>query len=920
MREVFATAAGAQTSYDPCVTELVGRGSELERLTTWLVEARAGRPRVAVVDGPAGIGKTALLRSFVRTHAEQRLVWVSGYENETLLSGGVLDQLWHAVGPAEPAPNAPDHISAGAALLRWLDTDLDERAVVVVVDDAQWADTMSMNAIAFALRRLRVEPVLVIMAVRTEDLDRLPASVLAEADSAGTRLALGGLDRDALAHLARAHQGRALGEFGIRRLAEYSGGNPLYARALLDEVPIDELADPAAPLAAPRSLSAMILHRLAECGEPARSLVRAAAVLGPSCRVVTAQRLAGLADPADALDDAAAADLAALRPGSDRMAFTHPLVRAAVYHDLPPGTRAALHGRAAELIGTGVEALRHRIAATLVEDGVLAAEVLRAARAEELAGSWASAADLFQAVRRLSTDPAARRRALGRAAECLMLGGDARAAIAVARELEQLPSEPLRDQVLGNIAIIVGERDRGIELLARAWRNHAGSEDAEVAALAANQLGMEALNDGDAAAAIEWSQRALDYPMPPALRGMPHCVIALADGLLGNAATRLAAMPPLPYDVADLHGEQLALLLGRGMLKLWSGDLLGAIEDLRHSDEAAQRYGPVYLRLLSLTYRADAEYRAGRWDDSLLHGELAATLAEGAGSVLMLGFAASVASFAASGRGEHERAAALLADAERAAAALRAPATRLWVSVGRARAAHAAGDAEAGLAALEWFAAERTRDGRDETGVQPWALLYAEALLDLGERERASDVLAAIVHNGIARQLGAVLVGAYRLRARAAGTPEDARADFDRALALIGPRPVTLEENLAHFDFGRWLYRNGEREGAAREFAVAHRGLVALGAQPYVQRCAVELGRCGQRPPIAEGVVIRSLLTAQENAVAMLIATGATNRQAAAELVVSVKTIEFHLGNVFRKLGVSTRYALIARFHEAGLA
>ena len=220
------------------------------------------------------------------------------------------------------------------------------------------------------------------------------------------------------------------------RLREGTAGNPLHAHAVLDEFP-DRWAAGDRPLPPPRSFRQLVAARHAACGEPARDLVDAAAVLGVRCALPVAARLAGLADPLAALDEAGRAELLGVPdPAHPRVvAFPHPLVRAAVYEALAPLRRARLHGAAATLLAGSDQAtvLRHRIAATPGEDPALADDLVAFAEQEAAAGSWPSAAAHLVEAGRVGGDPDARNRLLLRAVHLLLISGDVGRALCVRR-------------------------------------------------------------------------------------------------------------------------------------------------------------------------------------------------------------------------------------------------------------------------------------------------------------------------------------------------------------------------------------------------------------------------------------------------------------------------------------------------------
>ena len=361
----------------------VGRVNELAAMLAELDRARSGQPRVLWLAGPAGIGKTTLIRRLLRDQAGLCVLW-SGGEDETGLPFGVLDQLVGDVPPrllgpllaGGPAADA-DPLAVGAELLTVLGGLLAAAPVVVVVDDAQWVDDASTRALLFLVRRLRRDQVLIIGAVRDDVPDGSGAWARNPApEHLLHRIALGGLGAEEIGQLSEAVGGPAMTPEASRRLRDHTGGHPLHATTLLTELPPDALTDISRILPAPRSFASLVLVRVAKLSPPAQDLVVAAAVLGPRSTLSDAVALAAGPDPLAALDESIRAGLLeeVLTGTGHHLAFPHELVRAAVYTDLPPARRHALHAAAAGLLG-GSSGLDHRVAAAVGPDSALATEL-----------------------------------------------------------------------------------------------------------------------------------------------------------------------------------------------------------------------------------------------------------------------------------------------------------------------------------------------------------------------------------------------------------------------------------------------------------------------------------------------------------------------------------------------------------------
>ena len=355
------------------VEQFVGRARELAILDGEMQEARSGRPRIVLVEGDAGIGKSSLLSQFVSGVHNARVLRASGEESETLLAWGVVDQLVGAASAAAgPGPGRPgearrqgtDPLAVGAQLVGLLgDLQGSDRTVVVVVDDLHWSDQPSAQALLFALRRMRADRVLGLVSARAGELSHLGEgwSRFAAGDDRATRVRLGGLSAEELSAMARTLGAGDLPGRAVAQLLEHTGGNSLHCRALLEELGLGGLTQ-AGELPAPRALASVVLARLEALSQPAQRLVRTAAVLGRRCPLAAAAALGGVTDPTAALDEAAAARLLAQEPTGADIAFAHALVHAAVRDSLRPAERRRLHRAAAALV-PGSAALAHRVAA-----------------------------------------------------------------------------------------------------------------------------------------------------------------------------------------------------------------------------------------------------------------------------------------------------------------------------------------------------------------------------------------------------------------------------------------------------------------------------------------------------------------------------------------------------------------------------
>jgi len=337
-----------------------GRQHELDVLDRVLDQVVVEGARVVLVEGPAGIGKTALMRQFVERHSDLWMFWSSGGESDRSPSFAVIGRLFRSVGvrgyavPAHTARTLPEEkpVEVGRRLLQAL-IGLDRaRPIVLVIDDAHRADLDSLRALLFAVRRLSDHPVMTVVVTRPEAAD-LPEGLvrLAECARTGSVLPLGPMLPGDVQDLAAAVGVPDLPLRTAYRLCAHTVGNPGHLLALLAELPVEAWSREMV-LPAPRLFSRSVGRTLSSCTDAARRLVEAVSVLGEHARLSTAAAIADVDEPLVALEEACDSGLL-LSPQPDaawHLTFPDPLVRAAVYGQLGSARRARLHLAAAELV------------------------------------------------------------------------------------------------------------------------------------------------------------------------------------------------------------------------------------------------------------------------------------------------------------------------------------------------------------------------------------------------------------------------------------------------------------------------------------------------------------------------------------------------------------------------------------------
>ncbi len=915
----------------------VGRRGEVEEIAAALADADGGQPRIVLVEGDAGMGKTSLLARALDGCRERpggaTVLRGGGDEAESELAYGLLDQLVAEVDAdvldrfplARPARDPRvDPMAVGADLLGVLGALSVDRPAVVVIDDAQWADDLSVRAVVFALRRLRHDRVLVVLGVRGAGAGAPPDErgpgvdprwerALASVGGA-RRLTLRGLDPTELSELAVA-LGSPLGSTGAaERLWRHTQGHPLHARTLVEELPPEVLAGTSGVLPAPRSLATVVLVRLSRATPDAQALTVAAAVLGETCPLARAAALAGLDDPGAALDDAVRVGLIEERPGGPvaRIGFVHPLLRAAVHGDLPPARRRALHRTAATMVGAR-RALLHRVAAATGPDPGLAAE-LEALAGDASAGAGAGeTADLLRAAADLDVTPDDRERRLFEAAETLLAHGELRRASALEADLAACRPGPRRSELLGRAALLTGHFARARAQLDAAEQQ---AEQAEQQAGPATRVrgsvrahrALLHLLEGAPQQAVDLAAAAFaDAGQDPGIR--PAAGFALILGLAaagrgGDARAVLDLASGPPEARTPLYADALVV---RGVLAALADDDAEAAGALEEAVRHARAGEPVRTLALATAFRAAVADRTGE-QGGLAGLEVAVAAARDGGVAFAEAIAHGLTAQVLAVRGRDTEARAHLA-----AALGDGPAwwgAALSTSVAGAVVALAADDPAGMLAALEPVLRPEVLVLADGLGSFVPRVLHAEALLRGGDTVGAATALDALDGHLAERVPGRCALDAARLRAllaEAAGRPDAARVALEDGLVLAEGMRAPLAVARTETELGRLLLTVGERRAGVDALRSARDRLRGLDAVPFLARTERLLHDAGLTPAPGEEALG---LTAHEEAVVALVVSGRSNREVGRELFVTPRTVAYHLSNVYAKLGVASRREL----------
>jgi DNA-binding CsgD family transcriptional regulator len=913
----------------PCT--LAGRSEECEILERLLAAARDGSSGVLVLRGEAGIGKTALLRHAVRAAKELRIVQVSAVRSEMELSFAALhhllipflgsldglpdpqrEALASAFGLVKGPP--PDRFLVGIAALTMITEAALDRPVLCVIDDAQWLDQASMDALGFVARSLSTDPVAMLFGVRDEEPQTLAFEGLAE-------LRLTGLPEEAATQLMTGIAGGPVDQGVARRILAATAGHPLALIELGRDLSAAELAG-ALPLPEPLRLGdrlePILLRRIQVLPRAAQTLLLLAAAepSGEPELLWTAAGLLGVG--AEAADTPGLERILRLVP---RISFVHPLLRSAVYYGAGEGARRRAHEALAAASDRGLDPDRrawHLAAAVSGADEEIAGQLERAADRARRRGDWSNCAAFLERAAILTADRARRaQRMLATAEARLNAGAPGAAGALVERAVPYLNDSLARTRakrLQGTVRLVLGKPAEASPILLDAAK--------ALLSLQPQQAWDALLQAFEAAlAAGRFARGAGTAEVLQAVRMAPrrHDTHASVAGLALDGFAALAE-----------HQEKA------GIARLREAIALAA---------ARQVPGGEQLRFLFIAPLAAYELL----DDAALHASCSRAVAQARsyGSPTGVALALGLLSYSEALGGRFAAAETATAEAREltaateAAADLRAGISELAVLAWRGR-----------VAAARSLAAARLRDATQagygfmtgftaialtvlELGVGSYQAAFRHALNASGdgmpaEVELLPELIEAAARCGALNDAKSALEK-FTGRAQAAGTDwavgmllrsqavlagdDDAEELYRGAIEHLGCCRIVPQLGRAHLLYGEWLRRQHRRRDARLALYSAYEILDSIGAEAFAERARVELLATGEHVR-KRTAGIHDELTPQELQIAGLASEGASNLEIASQMFISVNTVAYHLRKVFRKLEITNRAAL-ARVLEA---
>jgi DNA-binding CsgD family transcriptional regulator len=916
--------------------ELLGRDAERAAIGALLDRARGGDSGALVVLGPAGAGKTTLVRDALRIAAESdpppTVLRARGIESEAEVAfAGLLELVRPLMSliPRLPEPQAralegalalvpvesTDRFSVSAATLAILSLAAADRPLLVLVDDLHWLDPPSAQAILFAARRLLHEGVAILLSSRPEhdvmgQIEGLPV------------LEVRPLGAEQAAELARSVASRDLGSDEVEALVAGTGGNPLAIVEAAREVgrPGSSPASVFLPLPVADRIRVGVERRLAALDDLERRAVLIAATAGNRAPCALVDRaLAVLGSSLDALDAAECAGVLQVR--NDVVEFEHPLTRSAAYALAGSRARRTAHGALASTLPAGSAERAWHLAAAAVGPDAEAAAALEMAGQDALArGAPSTAGRAFDRAAALSADPEA-------AARRLLLSGDAarlagspdHAREVITRALESSGDPLMRADALGllfemdtwrapvatarSIAAEAArlaevDRTRAARMLAEAAaalaRSGSISQGVEFAERAYAQITDQGLTDDTVELALLFA-RVMDARAPEAVEPL----VALGE--------RLLSMPP--------SAHTLALLQQVAWIETWVERYAAAGVLLDHAVAVGRSQAPGTLPM-ALATRAELWFRLGQFHQALADTTEAASLAADFAQPHPRGLALTCQARIQACIGGDSACRTAAEDAARIGSELGGADSPIasWGAPALGLLELARGRPEAAIPHLEKLVRSFRRGGIREPGVVLAAGDLIEAYAKSGRVDDGRTLLDDF--GALARRTERIGAQAIAERCRGLLTSGDTGA-FEEALRLHALVDRPFERARTLLVFGEVLRAAGRADEAAPRLRHALATFQRLGAEPWVETAHRDLegigGAAARRP-----VDVSRRLTPRELRVAQVAASGATGDEAGAQLFVSAKTVEAHLARIYRKLGVRSRDELAERVTSAG--
>jgi DNA-binding CsgD family transcriptional regulator len=916
---------------------VLGRTREKNELQAVLEAARDGRSTALVVHGEAGIGKSTLLDDAAASAADFRVVRARGYESESDIPfAGLLDLLMPLLdlvdripeaqaralrgAMAIEEPSAHDKFAVPAAVLSVLGVAADEQPVLAIVDDAHWLDDATREALLFTAGRIEAEGIVLLLGIRDGEGARAE-------DLGLQRLRVGGLEPAASRELLE-QRAAGIAPNVATALLDTAGGNPLALVEIPSLLTPEQLSGREAlpaPLPAGSSVEGSFRRQVSALPEDTRRALTVVSAMRTGRADVLHEALERLGIDREALAPAEASDV--IRYDDGRVEIRHPLLRSTIYHAASAPERRAAHEALADSVQDARRRAWHLAIAAVAPDEEVASALEAAGIDARGRGGSAAAAAAFERAAELSVDEEARaRRQLEASRDLAVSGGFERALAliddAVAHTRDPLVQADLR-RARGHVELRRGAPRIAYELLDAEARRIQDTDPAR-AAETLIEASVAHMMTGDMNALEDAAARACALAgggVHPALEVLSTLIIGQCELALGRTddGNRLIdAVLPVILE-GDLIGTPPTLpeVIGMtGHASVWVEKWDRAELVLDRLVEQARDASAVGLLIYPLAARSHLGFRRGRWQAALADAAESVELARQTGQIGLLSHSLSALAEVESGLGRSEEAQAHAREAIELTRALGSDAIRVYALHALALDGLVHGRVEQTVEMLDEAQLVADRVKMHEPALVQWAPNHVEALARAGETERAEQALARFTALAETTQRTWALAAVERCRGILAG-PAEFSAHFERALAIHEGDGQPFERARTLLAYAERLRRVRQRADARPHLTAALEIFDRLGARPWSARADAEMTATGgPTGPRAEQAAGADELTPSELKIALLVAQGMTNREVAASLFLSPKTVEHHLSHIYRKLDVRSRTQLARLFAE----
>jgi DNA-binding CsgD family transcriptional regulator len=899
---------------------LLGRDRERQALDRVMASARSGRSEVLALVGEPGIGKTALLEYAAANAGGLRLLRARGVESETNVPfAGLFELLRPALGLVGHIPqpqaaalegalalrpgNPGERFAVGAATLSLLATYAEQAPALLLVDDAHFLDGSTAEALRFALRRLLAEPLAAVLAVRDGE-----PSLLDDSDLPVLHVA--GLDRDTADRLV----GPVAPEVAAR-LYRATAGNPLALIELGAESSRLPGAAIDAPIPVPAKVSSAFVRRAGGLDDPTRRLLVLAAASDSDDLPMLERAAASLRLDLGGLGAAEAVGL--VRVGDGRIEFRHPLARAAMYAEAAPEQRREAHRAIAGALPDRDADRRawHLAAATVGTDGAVSSALEQAGQRARGRSAYAVSAAAFERAARLAGEEARRGRLLVSAADAAWLAGFAERAVELLAEARALVTDAdllvQLEQLRGHIAARRGPVMEGHAILVAAAEGAAATHPELAISMLAEAVDAT-FYAGDVGAMARTAQRATEL-MPPQPSTRVCFLTAMASGMAlvfagdaKNGIDHVRSAVALAEQHEELRNDP-RLLSWVVMGPLWLREAGAGRALVEQAIETARAKAALGILPWLLNRVARDHANAEDVGSATVEYDEALRLARESGQRTELAAALAGLAWLEARLGREQECRVHATEALDLCAQLGMGLYEIWAT-------RALGELELGMgrpaAAIDHL--EHCRQRLVELGVKDVDLSPDADLVDACLRVgRTAEAAAATDQLEVeARSKGQPWPQALAARCRGLLAGDDQfAAHFEEALQLHARTPDAFELGRTHLAYGGRLRRGRRRMQARLQLRAALEVFDRLDAAPWSEQTRTELLATGETARRRD-VSTLDALTRQELHIAQVLAAGKTTREAAAALFLSPKTVEYHLRNVYRKLGVNSRTEL----------